>query len=62
MTIRGHQIIHRRSLRKYLEELVYQDFLKEYVLTPRATSDAGKLSALPPTQLQHMIIQYKMIE
>jgi len=45
----------------FLEELVRQGYLKEYVLTPRAASDAGQTSALPPTQ-SHVITQYKAIE
>ena len=31
---KAHQTIHCRNLRKYLKELVCQDFLKESVLTP----------------------------
>jgi len=40
MTMR-HQTIHCRILRKYLEELIRQGFLKEYVLTLRAAFNAG---------------------
>ena len=43
-------------------ELVRQGYLKEYVLTPEVASDAGQPSALPPTQPQHAIPQYKAIE
>ena len=59
---KGHQTVHCISLQKHQKELICQDFLKEYVLTPEAASDAGQLSVLPPTQSQHMITQYKAIE
>ena len=52
-----HKTIHCRTLQKYMEELIPKGFLLEYVLTPRAASDAGQSSNLPPTQLQHMIAQ-----
>jgi len=45
-----------------LEELVRQGFLKEYILTLGAASDAEQPSALPLTQPQHMITQYTVIE
>ena len=47
---KGHKTAHCKSLWWYLEELVRQDFFKEYVLTPRATFSTGQLSALPPTE------------
>ena len=31
-----HQIVHCWALRRYLEELIQQSLLKEYVLTPKA--------------------------
>ena len=46
----------------YLEDLVCQDFLKEYILTPGAASESGQLNAPPPTQSQYVITKYKTIE
>jgi len=51
----GRYTMHCRSLQKYLKELVRQGFLKEYILTLGAASDAGQSSALTPAQPQHMI-------
>jgi len=47
----GHQTVHCRSLWKYLEELVCQGFLKEYVLYPRGNLQCRtiKRSASYPT-------------
>ena len=59
---KGHQTIHCRSFLKYLEELVCQGFLKEYILTPGTTSDARQPRAPSTTQVRHMITQYKVIE
>jgi len=42
------QTIHCRSLWKYLEEVVRQGFLKEYILTPRAASNVRQPCASPP--------------
>ena len=47
-----HKTVHCRSLRWYLEELVHQGFLKEYVLIPGAVASAGQPSTSPPTQPQ----------
>jgi len=52
-----HQIVHCRNLQRYLKELVRQSFIKKYVFTLGATSDAGQSSAPPPTQPQHIITE-----
>jgi len=36
-----HKIIHCQILRRYMEEIIRQGFLKEYVLTPNAGSGSG---------------------
>ena len=56
---KGYQTIHCWALRKYLEELIKQGFLKEYVLTLKATS--GHLNIQSPRE-QNMIMQYKAID
>jgi len=55
----GFQTIHCRAFWKYLEELTKQDFLKEYVLTPEATSGHQNIQSL---WKQNVIMQYKMID
>ena len=52
---KGHKIVYCKILQWYLEQLVRQDFLKEYVLTPGAAASAGQSNVSPPTQLQHAI-------
>jgi len=54
--------IHCQSLRRYLDELIRQGFLKEHVLTLEAASGSGQPSAPSSIQLQHAITQYKAIE
>jgi len=50
--LRGHQTIHCLALRRYLEELIQQGFLKEYVLTPEAIS---RETNAPSSQEQNVI-------
>ena len=47
---KGHHTVHCKHLQRCLKELVYQGFLKEYVLITRAASNAGQLNALSPIQ------------
>ena len=59
---KGYKTIHCKNLRRYLEELVRQSFLKEYICIPEAVSGSGQSSAPSPAQPQHMITKYKAIE
>ena len=46
---KGHKTIYCWALRKYLETLIQQDILKEYILTPEVASrsDSSMLQHLP---------------
>ena len=52
---KGHLIVHCKSLHRNLEELVRQDFLKEYILTLEASFGSRQSSALPSTPPQYAI-------
>jgi len=56
---KGHQTIHCWALRIYLEELIQQVFLKEYVLTPEAISQQPNTQS---SREQNGIAQYKTID
>ena len=47
---KGHKTMYCWSLRGYPEELICQDFLKEYVLIPEVVSGSKHLSTPPLTQ------------
>ena len=50
-----HNTLHCWALWKYLEELIQQDLLKEYILTLEATSGSGQVNVSSLIQLQHLI-------
>jgi len=47
---KGHKTVHCWNLWKYLKELIRQAFLKEYILTPEATSRLRQSNVPPPAQ------------
>ena len=59
---KGHKTIHCWTLRKYLGELIQQDLLKKYILTPEAASGSGQLNVPSPIQPQNLLTQYKVID
>ena len=60
---KGHRTSQCRSLCKYLEDLVQEGYLREYILTPGTSSETERQQdTSPPNQPQHTVTQYRTID